>query len=209
MRIKPIDLNTSHKKDVKISLKRDFSKVAQDAKLRVICGPMFSGKTKTLISVIKSYAAADKEVFVFKPKLDDRYAEDEVVSHDKDSFKALNIKKPIEILDYYLNADVIAIDEVQFFDESIVDVCQKIAQSGKEVIVSGLDLDYKAQPFGSMPKILAVADEIIKLNSVCTFCSGHARFSHRISTESDIVVLGEKDKYVPLCRSCYYELSDV
>ena len=199
-------MEISYKKEVKVDLKSNFSKIEENAKLRVVCGPMFSGKTKTLIRVINDYLAEDLTVFVFKPKFDNRYAENEVISHDKDAIKAHSIKRPIEILDYYLNADVIAIDEIQFFDDSIVEICQKIAQAGKTVIASGLDLDYKAQPFGPMPKILAIADEIIKLNSICTFCSGHARFSHRITTESDTIVLGEKDKYVPLCRSCYSEL---
>ena len=202
-------MEISHKKDVKISLESSFTKVEQNAKLRVICGPMFSGKTKTLIRVINEYRDTGRQVFVFKPSFDDRFADNEVISHDKDTVQALPIKKPVEILDYHLNADVIAIDEIQFFDDSIVDVCQKIAQKGKTIIVSGLDLDYKARPFGPMPNMLSIADEIIKLNSVCTFCSGHARFSHRISTESDIVVLGEKDKYVPLCRSCYVDLAEV
>ncbi len=202
-------MEISNKKDVKISLESRFTKVEQNAKLRVICGPMFSGKTKTLIRVINEYKAAGQEVFVFKPAFDNRYADKAVVSHDKDAIQAYPIKRPIEILDYHLNADVIAIDEVQFFDDSIPEICQKLAQEGKTVIVSGLDLDYKARPFGPMPQILAIADEIIKLNSVCTFCSGHARFSHRISTESDIVLLGEKDKYVPLCRSCYVDLAEV
>ncbi len=202
-------MEISQKKDVSISLKASFTKVEQNARIRVICGPMFSGKTKTLINVINAYKDTGKKTFVFKPKFDDRYSEDKVISHDKDAIQAFNIKKPTEILDYYLNADVIAIDEVQFFDSSIVEICQKIAQKGKIVIVSGLDLDYKARPFGPMPELLAIADEIIKLNSICTFCSGHARFSHRISTESETVVLGEKDKYVPLCRPCYAEMSGV
>jgi len=200
-------LETSHKKDVKISLKTQFTKVEQNAKLRVVCGPMFSGKTKTLIRVINEYSNADQSVMVFKPKFDNRYAENEVMSHDKESIKAVSIKSPDEIFNFIETIDVIAIDEIQFFDDNIVDVCQTIAQMGKTVIVSGLDLDYKARPFGPMPKILAIADEIIKLNSICTFCSGHARFSHRITEESETVVLGEKDKYVPLCRTCYQELA--
>jgi len=200
-------LEISKKKDVKISLASTFTQSEMNAKLHVICGPMFSGKTKSLIRVIDEYKAIGKKVFVFKPKIDDRYAEDEIVSHDKDSTKAFNISLPVEIFNYHLNADVIAIDEIQFFDESILEVCNKLSQEGKTVIAAGLDLDYKAQPFGVMPKILAMADEIIKLNSICTFCSEPARFTHRISEEEGTVVLGEKDKYVPLCRSCYGEIT--
>lgn len=202
-------MEISHKRDVEISLKSRFTKIEQNAKLRVICGPMFSGKTKTLIRVINEYRKADRKVIVFKPLLDNRYADDEVISHDKDRVKATSIASPESILEYADQNDVIAIDEVQFFEGSIVDVCQHLAQAGKTVVISGLDLDYKARPFGAMPQLLTIADEILKLNSICTFCSGHARFSHRISTESSLVVLGEKDKYVPLCRSCYTELSDV
>ena len=118
-------LEISQKRDVKISLKSTFTQSEKNAQLRVICGPMFSGKTKTLIRVINEYKAIGKKVFVFKPKIDDRYAEDEIISHDKDVTKAVNISRPIEIFDYHLNADVIAIDEVQFFDDAIVTLPSK------------------------------------------------------------------------------------
>ncbi len=206
------ELKISQKVDANIKRIPTFSSRVSNAKIKVICGPMFSGKTKTLIAAIEEEKAKGKTVFVFKPKVDDRFAEEAVVSHDKDrsedQVQAFRVGRPKEILDSYLNADVIAIDEVQFFDKSIVHVCDKIANNGKSVIVAGLDQDYLAQPFGSMPTLLTMADEVIKLNSVCTFCSGRARFSHRISKDAGIVVLGEKDKYVPLCRSCYTELSD-
>lgn len=199
----------TNKKAVSISLESQFTKHEKNAQIRVICGPMFSGKTKTLIRVINDYRLANKSVLVFKPKVDTRYSQNELISHDKDSIPAVEISAPKEIIDYVLSVDVIAIDEIQFFDESVIKVIELIAEKSKTCIVSGLDLDYKARPFGSMPSILAIADEIIKLNSICTFCSGHARFSHRISTESEVVVLGEKDKYVPLCRDCYGEMSGV
>ncbi|MFT5819932.1 MAG: thymidine kinase [Crocinitomix sp.] len=169
---------------------------------------MFSGKTKSLIKSIAAYQADGKKVVVFKPKLDDRYAEEAIVSHDKDENEAINVGKPAEILDLFHNADVVAIDEVQFFDSSIVGVCNIIASQGKSIIMAGLDMDYRGVPFGSMPELLTMADEVVKLNSVCTFCSGRARHSHRVSKDSGIVVLGEKDKYVPLCRSCYNELKE-
>lgn len=200
-------LKISQKTDVNISLKSELIQSEGESLLRVVCGPMFSGKTKTLIRVIQEYKDAGKKVFVFKPKLDDRYAEDEIVSHDKQSTQAYNVSESKEILDYFMNADVIAIDEIQFFDNQVIDVCQTIAQHGKTVIAAGLDLDYKAKPFGPMPEILAMADEIIKLNSTCCFCSAPARFSHRITEETETVVLGEKEKYVPLCRSCFGELT--
>ncbi|MDX1349203.1 MAG: thymidine kinase [Putridiphycobacter sp.] len=200
-------MKISNKKGVSISLESHFTKREKNAQIRVICGPMFSGKTKTLIRVVNDYKRANKKVLVVKPKIDKRYANNHVVSHDKDRIQAIEITEPKKILDFILSVDVIAIDEVQFFDASIVRVCQLIAEKGKTCVVSGLDLDYKAQPFGEMPRILAIADEIIKLNSVCTFCSGPARFTHRISSELETVVLGEKDKYTPLCRSCYQELA--
>lgn len=169
---------------------------------------MFSGKTKTLIKTIDKFKAKGKTVIVFKPAIDNRYAETAIVSHDKDETQAVSVSKPSEILDLFHHADVVAIDEVQFFDASIVAVCNIIADHGKSVVVAGLDMDYKSNPFGSMPALMTMADEVVKLNSVCTFCSGRARYSHRVSKDSGIVVLGEKDKYVPLCRSCYNELKE-
>ncbi len=203
-----IKLKVSQKHDVNISGHFSFSPRVSNARIKVICGPMFSGKTKTLIKTIAAYQAEGKKVVVFKPKLDDRYAEEAIVSHDKDENEAINVSKPAEILDLFHSADVVAIDEVQFFDPSIVGVCNIIAGQGKSVVVAGLDMDYRAVPFGSIPELLTMADEVVKLNSVCTFCSGRARHSHRVSKDSGVVVLGEKDKYVPLCRSCYNELKE-
>lgn len=200
-------MKISNKQGVNISQRIAFSPRVSNAKIQVVCGPMFSGKTKTLISLISGYLQDKKKVVVFKPKLDDRYAEEAIVSHDKEEARAYAVTRPAEILDLFHRADVVAIDEVQFFDASIVEVCETIAAFGKTVVVAGLDLDYLGRPFGSMPQLMSVADEIIKLNSVCTFCSGRARFSHRISKDQGVVVLGEKDKYVPLCRSCYNEMN--
>lgn len=201
-------MEISQKTDVNILRRTTFSPRVKNAQIKLICGPMFSGKTTSLINAVQEERKKGKSVFVFKPKLDDRYAEEAVVSHDKSETDAYPVKKSVEILDYYMNADVIAIDEVQFFDEQIVDVCEKMANEGKNVIVAGLDMDYLGRPFGAIPRLMVVADEIKKLNSVCTFCSGKARYSHRISEDNGVVVLGEKDKYVPLCRSCYNEMSD-
>jgi thymidine kinase len=200
-------LKISNKEGVNISERIAFSPRVSNAKIQVVCGPMFSGKTKTLIGLISGYLKDKKKVVVFKPRLDDRYAEESIVSHDKDEARAYSVSRPAEILDLFHRADVVAIDEVQFFDESIIGVCETIADFGKTIVVAGLDLDYLGRPFGAMPQLMSVADEIIKLNSVCTFCSGRARFSHRISKDQGVVVLGEKDKYVPLCRSCYNEMN--
>lgn len=201
-------MEISQKEDVNISGPFAFSPRVTSTKIKVICGPMFSGKTKTLIKTIDKFKAKGKNVVVFKPAMDNRYAETAIVSHDKDETQAVNVEKPSEILDLFHHADVVAIDEVQFFDPSIVAVCNIIADHGKSLVVAGLDMDYKANPFGSMPALMTMADEVVKLNSVCTFCSGRARYSHRVSKDNGIVVLGEKDKYVPLCRSCYNELKE-
>ena len=147
-------MEISHKRDVKISLKSQFTTVAENAKLRVICGPMFSGKTKTLIRVIKEYADANRRIQVFKPGLDNRYAEEQVVSHDKESINAIAIKNPSEMYDFQDEIDVFAIDEAQFFSDEIVEVCQNLALKEKIVIISGLDLDFKTRPFGAMPQLL-------------------------------------------------------
>lgn len=201
-------MHLSQNTNVNILRRTTFSPRVKNARIEVICGPMFSGKTTALISTVDALREEGKRVFVFKPKLDNRYAEETVVSHDKKEVEAYSVEKSVEILDYYLNADVIAIDEVQFFDDRILEVIEKMANDGKTVVAAGLDMDYMGRPFGSIPALLTIADEIHKLNSVCTFCSGRARFSHRVSEDNGIVVLGEKDKYVPLCRSCYNELKD-
>ena len=201
-------MEISQKTDVNILRRTTFSPRVKNAQIQLICGPMFSGKTTFLLNAVNEYREAGQKVFVFKPKLDDRYAEEAVVSHDKKEVDAYPVSKAIEILDYYTNADVIAVDEVQFFDEQIIEVCEKMVNDGKTVLVAGLDMDYLGRPFGAIPSLMVVADEIKKLNSVCTFCSGKARFSYRVSEDNDVVVLGEKDKYVPLCRSCYNELRE-
>lgn len=201
-------MKISQKHDVNISRQFTFSPRVSNARIKVICGPMFSGKTKSLIKEVESVKKSGKKIAVFKPQLDDRYAEEAVVSHDRDEVEAFNVARAKDILDLFHHADVVAIDEAQFFDESIVSVCQVITSHGKSVILAGLDMDYKSNPFGSMPMLLSIADEVVKLNSVCTFCSGKARHSHRISKDDGVVVLGEKDKYVPLCRSCYNELKE-
>lgn len=201
-------MKISQKVDVNISGSFTFSPRVSNTKIKVICGPMFSGKTKTLIKTIDKFKSKGKKVVVFKPTMDNRYSNESIVSHDKDETVAINVSKPAEILDLFHHADVVAIDEAQFFDRSIVAVCGIIADHGKSVVVAGLDMDYRSNPFGSMPELMTIADEVVKLNSVCTFCSGRARYSHRVSKDDGIVVLGEKDKYVPLCRSCYNELKE-
>jgi thymidine kinase len=203
-------LKISQTKDVSISKQFHFSQRVQNVKLKVICGPMFSSKTKTLIQSIQTAQEAGKTVLVCQPNLDTRYSKNAIQSHDmKAEIEALSVSRSKEILDYFHHADMVAIDEAQFFDQDIVPVCLAMLKAGKDVLIAGLDLDYRAQPFGAMPELMSIADEVIKLNSVCSFCSGKARYSRRLSSEKGIVVVGEKDKYVPLCRACYHELGAV
>ena len=200
-------LKISQNKTVKYSHDYSFSERADVSKITVICGPMFSGKTKGLINEVATHLDQNKSVIVFKPLLDNRYSDDEVVSHDKDTVEARNIEEPAEMFQFIEGVDVVAIDEAQFFNDSIVDVVEDMAAMGKEVILAGLDLDYRSKPFGPMPLLISKADVVKKLHSVCTFCSAPAKYTHRISEDGGLVLLGEKDKYVPLCRTCYKELT--
>ena len=175
--------------------------------IEVICGSMFSGKTEELIRRLKRAKNANQKVEIFKPGTDTRYDTQNVVSHDANSILATPVDHSSKILDLVEGISVIGIDEAQFFDDEIVNVCNDLANRGIRVIVAGLDMDFQGNPFGPMPALLTLADDVVKLNSVCTFCSGRARFSHRITQDEGIVVLGEKDKYVPLCRSCYVDMN--
>ena len=174
--------------------------------IEVVCGSMFSGKTEELLRRVKRAQIAGQNVAIFKPELDNRYADLAVVSHDENNISAVSVSKPEEILKLAMLAKVVAIDEVQFFDESVVDVCNKLASSGTRVIVAGLDMDYKGKPFEPMPQLLAVAEYITKVHAICMQCGQLASFSHRISQDKEQVVLGEKDKYEPLCRVCFNKI---
>ena len=171
--------------------------------IEVICGSMFSGKTEELIRRIKRAKIANQKVLIFKPKKDIRYGNDVVVSHDSNSFDSIPIELSNEILQHTNEVNVIGIDEAQFFDEQLPDVCQKLALHGKRVILAGLDMDFLGRPFGPMPNLLAVAEYITKVHAICPHCGNLATHSYRLSQEKDTVVLGEKDKYEPRCRVCY------
>jgi len=171
--------------------------------IEVICGPMFSGKTEELIRRLIRAQIAKQRVAIFKPTSDNRYEQDYIVSHNQRKIKSIQVKKVDVIIDYIDQADVFGIDEAQFFDNSIIDVCQKLANAGKRVVIAGLEKDYLANPFGPMPKLLADAEYITKVNAICMKCGNPANFSHRISKEKKQVVLGESDKYEALCRKCY------
>ena len=171
--------------------------------IEVICGSMFSGKTEELIRRLRRAKFANQRVEIFKPVVDSRYDDDNVVSHDANVILSNAVHRSVEILNKAAEVDVIGIDEAQFFDEEIVRVCQTLAVRGLRVIVSGLDMDFKGQPFGPMPDLLAIAEYITKLHAICPHCGSLATHSYRLSEESETVVLGEKDKYEPRCRICY------
>lgn len=171
--------------------------------IEVICGSMFSGKTEELIRRLKRARIANQKIQIFKPVTDTRYHVEDVVSHDENSIKSLPVASSIDILKNLSEVNVVGIDEAQFFDEKLPEVCQKLAIQGIRVIVAGLDMDYKGVPFGPIPHLLSVAEYITKVHAICPHCGNLATHSYRFSTEEGQVVLGEKDKYEPRCRICY------
>ncbi len=179
--------------------------------IEVICGSMFSGKTEELLRRIRRAEFANQEIELFKPAIDNRYDENDVVSHNENSRVATPVNNSSEILLYVnMNAvEVVAIDEIQFFDEGIVNVCKQLANAGIRVIVSGLDMDYKGNPFGPMPQLMSIAEYVSKQHAICTKCGDLAQFSHRIIAGDKQVLLGEKDAYAPLCRHCFNELNNI
>jgi thymidine kinase len=164
---------------------------------------MFSGKTEELIRRINRALIAGLKVEIFKPTLDNRYGQETIVSHDKRKIRSTMVNFAEDILLYSGGSQLIAVDEAQFFDEAIVDVCVKLANSGKRVIIAGLDMDYSGKPFGSMPELMTVAEYITKLHAICARCGSSASFSYRLNEKEQQVLVGEKDLYEPRCRSCF------
>jgi thymidine kinase len=173
--------------------------------IEVICGSMFSGKTEELIRRLKRAKFANLKVEIFKPAIDLRYDENAVVSHDANSIHSTPIDNSQTILLLANEVDIVGIDEAQFFDDEIVNVCEMLALRGIRVIVAGLDMDYKGKPFGQMPRLLAVADFITKLHAICVCCGNLANISYRKVAMEGQVLLGEEDIYEPRCRKCYHE----
>jgi thymidine kinase len=173
--------------------------------IEVICGCMFSGKTEELIRRLNRAKIANLPIKVFKPKLDNRYHHKDIVSHNANSFQAISIDKSIEILSLVEDATVVGIDETQFFDNEIVEVCNSLANKGIRVIIAGLDMDYKGKPFGPMPYLLAVAEYVTKLHAICSVSGDTASFSYRKQGENTTILLGEKDKYEARSRKYFYE----
>ena len=172
--------------------------------IEVICGSMFSGKTEELIRRIKRAKIANQKFKVFKPTIDSR-SKNYIESHDESKLESTEVKHSSEILDNVKNCHVVAIDEAQFFDDGIVNVCNQLANSGIRVIIAGLDMDYLGNPFGPIPNLMAVAEYVTKVHAVCKKSGNIANYSFRKNKKKDIVVIGEKDKYEPLSRSIYYK----
>ena len=172
-------------------------------RIEVICGSMFSGKTEELIRRLKRASFAKQRVEIFKPSIDTRYSEEKVVSHDSNSIQSTPVDSSGSILLFTSEIDVVGIDEAQFFDEGLVDVCNELANNGVRVIIAGLDMDYKGIPFGPIPALCAIADEVTKVHAICVRCGDLAYISHRTIANDKRVLLGEKTEYEPLCRRCY------
>ena len=178
--------------------------MARRGRIEVICGSMFSGKTEELIRRLKRAKFARQRVEIFKPALDTRYSEEEVVSHDSNHILSTPIESSASILLLATDVDVVGIDEAQFFDDELASVCNELARRGTRVIVAGLDMDFKCQPFGPMPALMALADEVTKVHAICVRCGNLAYVSHRTVQNDKLVLLGEKMEYEPLCRECYH-----
>jgi thymidine kinase len=171
--------------------------------VEVICGSMFSGKTEELIRRLKRAQFANQKIAIFKPTIDNRYSDVDVVSHDLHSITSTPVDSPVKMLAVPDDVQVIGIDEAQFFDERIVDVVQTLANRGVRVIIAGLDTDFLGKPFGPMPALMAIAEDVQKVHAICVRCGNLANHSHRLSASTKLVELGEKDVYEPLCRQCY------
>jgi len=175
--------------------------------IEVICGSMFSGKTEELIRRLNRARIAKQKVEIFKPAVDTRYSEDQVVSHNENAILSTPVTSSSNIILLASDADVVGVDEAQFFDENIVQVCNQLAEMGKRVIVAGLDMDFRGKPFGPIPDLLATAEYVTKVHAICMRCGNLAHYSFRKIKSEKLVLLGEKDEYEPLCRSCYVKVN--
>lgn len=173
--------------------------------IEVICGPMFSGKTEELIRRLKRAEIANKKVEIFKPQVDTRYDEVDIVSHNENKIKSTPVSHSENILLLSDGSDVVGIDEAQFFDPEIISVCKQLAAKGIRVVITGLDMDFLGIPYGPIPKLLATADYITKLKAICMQCGSTAGFSYRKTKDEKTLLLGSVDEYEPRCRSCFEE----
>jgi thymidine kinase len=186
-------------------LERSIGSTKRSGFIEVISGSMFSGKTEELIRRLKRAKIANQKVEIYKPIVDTRYSDREVVSHDANAIMSTPVPSASHILLLASNVEVVGIDEAQFFDDGLVEVCNELANRGLRVIVAGLDMDFRGKPFGPIPDLFAIADYVTKVHAICTRCGNLAQFSYRKSDTDKLVLLGEKDEYEPLCRACYLE----
>ena len=186
-------------------LENSIRATGKKGSIEVITGSMFSGKTEELIRRLRRSDYAGLKVEIFKPSLDKRYSETRVVSHDDKSIVSTPVDNASAILLLAGNVDVVGIDEAQFFDHSVIEVCNTLADNGVRVVIAGLDMDFMGKPFGPMPALLAVAEYVTKVHAICMRCGNLAQYSFRKSAEEQVVLLGEKNIYEPLCRNCYNE----
>lgn len=187
-------------------LEKDNNNSKRTGWIEVVCGSMFSGKTEELLRRLTRARIARQKVEVFKPGIDKRYDEEDVVSHDSKKSSSIPVENAAQILFYAEDFEVVGIDEAQFFGDELVSVCNELADNGKRVIVAGLDMDYLGKPFGPIPQLLATAEYVTKVHAICMKCGNLANYSHRTVKNDKLVVLGETDAYEPLCRKCFLEM---
>lgn len=173
--------------------------------IEVVAGSMFSGKTEELIRRLKRAKFAKQKCEIFKPAVDVRYSDEEVVSHDSNAIHSTPVQTAASILLLIDDVEVVGIDEAQFFDMGLIDVCNELADRGIRVIIAGLDMDFRGKPFGPIPGLMATAEYVTKVHAICVKCGNLAQNSHRMSASENVVLLGETDIYEPLCRQCYCE----
>lgn len=186
-------------------LEKDHNNSVKSGWIEIVCGSMFSGKTEELIRRLNRARIAKQKVEIFKPAVDTRYDDEDVVSHDSNSVSSTPVQNATQILFYAEDFEVVGIDEAQFFGNELVNVCNELAASGKRVIVAGLDMDYLGKPFGPIPQLMATAEYVTKVHAICMRCGNLANHSHRMIKNNNLVLLGETDAYEPLCRSCFYK----
>lgn len=182
-----------------------FNSKEKKGQIEVICGSMFSGKTEELIRRLNRALIAKQKVEIFKPSIDKRYHESDVVSHNENTIRSTPVNFADDIILLSGNCDVVGIDEVQFFDNRIVEVASALANSGKRVIMAGLDMDFEGKPFEPMPHLMAIAEYVTKVHAICMKCGDLASYSYRLIEKKDKVVLGEKESYEARCRKCFNE----
>lgn len=184
-------------------LEKDHNSSLRTGWIEVICGSMFSGKTEELIRRLNRARIAKQKVEVFKPAIDKRYDDEDVVSHDSNKSPSIPVENASQILFYAEDFEVVGIDEAQFFGNELVSVCNQLAEKGKRVVISGLDMDFTGKPFGPIPQLLSIAEYVTKVHAICMRCGDLANYSHRTVSGDNLVMLGETESYEPLCRKCF------